>query len=84
MFGIVNLQCDAHVCIEIGQGSCRSDRPFYLFFFLSSLVLEIWSFTAYFSGKRRSLLHRNTVQGSFFPLQSDSKKTLRKNVPKSA
>ena len=49
-----------------------------------SLVLEIWSFTAYFSGKRRSLLHRNTAQGSFSPLQSYSKKTLRKNVPKCA
>ena len=31
-----------------------------------------------------SLLHPNTVQGSFLPLQSYSKKTLRKNVPKSA
>ena len=28
--------------------------------------------------------HPNTAQGSFFPLQSYSKKTLRKNVPKSA
>ena len=46
----------------------------------SSLVLEIWSFTVYFSGKRRSLLHRNTAQGSFSPLQSYSKKTLRKTV----
>ena len=26
----------------------------------------------------------NTAQGSFFPLESYSKKTLRKNVPKSA
>ena len=34
--------------------------------------------------KRRSLLHPNTAQGSFFPLESYSKKTLRKNVPKSA
>ena len=50
----------------------------------SSLLLDIWSFAVYFSGKRRSLLHPNTVQGSFFPLQSYSKKTLRKNVPKSA
>ena len=50
----------------------------------SSLVSEIWSFTIYFSGKRRSLLHPNTAQGSFFPLESYSKKTLRKNVPKSA
>ena len=32
----------------------------------------------------RSLLHPNTAQGSFFPLESYSKKTLRKNVPKSA
>ena len=32
--------------------------------------------------RRRSLLHPNTAQGSFFPLQSYSKKTLRKNVPK--
>ena len=30
------------------------------------------------------LLHPNTAQGSFFPLESYSKKTLRKNVPKSA
>ena len=49
-----------------------------------SLVLEIWFFNVYFSGKRRSLLHPNTAQGSFFPLESYSKKTLRKNVPKSA
>ena len=34
--------------------------------------------------KKRSLLHPNTAQGSFFPLQSYSKKTLRKNVPKNA
>ena len=34
--------------------------------------------------KGRSLLHPNTAQGSFFPLQYYSKKTLRKNVPKSA
>ena len=56
---------------------CNNDRLF------SSLVLEIWSFTVYFSGKRRSLLHPNMAQGSFFPLQSYSKKTLRKNVLKS-
>ena len=30
------------------------------------------------------LLHQNRAQGSFFPLQSYSKKTLRKNVPKTA
>ena len=52
--------------------------------FFSRLVLEIWSFTVYFSGKRQSLLHPNTAQGSFYPLQAYSKKTLRKNVPKSA
>ena len=51
----------------------------------SGFVLEIWSFTVYFSGKRRSLLHPNTAQDSFFPLQSlYSKKNSRKNVPKSA
>ena len=38
----------------------------------------------FFSGKRRSLLHQNTARGSFCPLESYSKKTLRKNVPKSA
>ena len=43
-----------------------------------SLVLEIRSFTVYFSGKWLSLLHQNTAQGSFFPLQSFSTKTLRK------
>ena len=31
--------------------------------------------------KKRSLLHPNTAQGSFFPLQSDSKKTLKKKCP---
>ena len=41
-------------------------------------------FHCIFLGKRRSLLHQNTAQGSFFPLQSYSKKTLRKNVPKNA
>ena len=33
---------------------------------------------------RGPLLHPNMAQGSFVPLQSYSKKTLRKNVPKSA
>ena len=41
-------------------------------------------FTVFFSGKRRSPLHQNTAQGSFCPLQSYSKKTFRKNFPKSA
>ena len=53
-------------------------------FFWFSLRKLIWSSTLFFSGKRRSLLHPNTAQGPFFPLQSYSKKTLRKNVPKSA
>ena len=48
------------------------------------LVLEIWSFTVYFSRKRRSLLHPNKAQRSFFPLPSYSKETLRKNAPKGA
>ena len=48
------------------------------------LVLVLWSFPVYFSGKRRSLLHPNTVQRSFFPLQSYYGKTLRKNAPKGA
>ena len=29
-------------------------------------------------------IHQNTAQGSLFPLQSYSKKTLRKNVPANA
>ena len=36
------------------------------------------NFTECFSGKRRSLLHLNTAQRSFFPLQSFSRKTSRK------
>ena len=36
------------------------------------------NFTVCFSGKRRSLLHLNTAQRSFFPLQSFSRKTSRK------
>ena len=42
------------------------------------------NFTVYFSGKRRSLLHLNTAQRSFFPLQSFSRKTSRKIGSKSA
>ena len=41
-------------------------------------------FHCIFLGKRRSLLHQNTAQGSFFHLQFYSKKTLSKNVRKSA
>ena len=48
------------------------------------LVLVSWSFTVYFSRKRRSLSHPNAAQGSFFPLQSYYRKTLRKNAPKGA
>ena len=33
---------------------------------------------------RGPLLHPNTAQGSFSPLQSYPKKTVRKNVPNSA
>ena len=51
---------------------------------LGVLVLEIWSFTVSFSGKRRSLLHPKTAKRSFFPLHSYSKKTLRKSAQKSA
>ena len=41
-------------------------------------------FIEYFSGKRSSLLHPNTAQRSFFPLQSYSKKPLRKKAAKGA
>ena len=33
---------------------------------VSSLVLEIWSFTVYFWGKRRSLLHPEPFYGDLF------------------
>ena len=46
------------------------------------ISVVFFRFAVYFSLKRRSLLHPNTVQGYFFPLQSYPKKTL--NVPKSA
>ena len=64
--------------------SSSAFRDIFSFLSTCSLVLELWSFTVYFSGKRRSLSHQNTGQGSFFPLQSYSKKTVRKNVPNSA
>ena len=51
-------------------------------FFWSSIRNMV--FHCIFLGKRRSLLHQNTAQGSFFPLQSYSKKTLIKNVRKCA
>ena len=39
---------------------------------------------AYFRNFKVSLLHQNTVQRSFFPIQSYSKNTLGKNAPKGA
>ena len=42
------------------------------------------NFSVFFSGKRQSLLHPNTAQRSFAPLQSFSRKTERKIGPKSA
>ena len=56
---------------------CNNDRLFLVQYQKYGLSLYISR------EKRRSLLHPNTAQGSFFPLQSYSKKTLRKNVPKS-
>ena len=41
------------------------------------------NFNVYFSGKRRSLLHPNTAQRSFFPLQSFSRK-LKEKVARKA
>ena len=41
-------------------------------------VLEMWSFTVYFTVNRRSLIHPIPAQGSLFPLESYSKKTLKK------
>ena len=38
------------------------------------IVLEIWSFSVYFLGKRQSVLHPNPAQGSLFQLQSYPKK----------
>ena len=51
---------------------------------LSIRNMVFQTYTVYFWGKRRSSLHPNTAQRSFFPLKSYSKKTLRKNVPKGA
>ena len=45
---------------------------------LYSLSIRNMAFTLNFSGKRWSLLHPNTAQRSFFPLQSYSKKMPRK------
>ena len=41
------------------------------------------NFNVNFSGKRWLLLHRNTAQRSFFPIQSFSRKTYRKIGPQS-
>ena len=41
------------------------------------------NFNVYFSGKRRSLVHSNMAQRSFFPLQSLSRETYEKIGPKS-
>ena len=40
------------------------------------------NFNVYFSAKRRSLLHPNTAQRSFFPLQSFSRKLKEKSARK--
>ena len=40
------------------------------------------NFNVYFSAKRRSLLHPNTAQRSFFPLQSFSRKLKEKPARK--
>ena len=42
------------------------------------------NFNVYFSGKRRSLLHPNTEQRSFFPITIFSLENLKKIGPKSA
>ena len=50
---------------------------------LYSLSIRIWAFTVYFSGKRRSLLHPNKAQRSFFPFYNlILRKIFRKNAPK--
>ena len=46
--------------------------------YLRALFGQKENFTVYFSRKRRLLLHPNTAQRSFFPLQSFSRKTLRR------
>ena len=52
--------------------------------YLRALLGQKGNFTVYFSGKRRSLFHPNTTQRSFFPLQSFSTKTLRKELARKA
>ena len=46
-----------------------------------SVIIQREATKQYDSVERRSLLHPNTAQGSVFPLQSYSKKTLRKKCP---
>ena len=41
-------------------------------------VLEMWSFTGYYTVNRRSLIHPIPAQRSLFPLESYCKKTLKK------
>ena len=53
---------------------CNNDR----------LFPEKYTVKDHISNTKLEVLHPNTAEGSFFPLQSYSKKTLRKNVPKSA
>ena len=51
---------------------------------LRALFRRQENFNVNFSGKRRSLLHRNTAQRSFFPIQCFSRKTWRKIGPQRA
>ena len=50
--------------------------------YLLALFGQKENFTVYFSAKRRSLLHPNTAQRSFFPLQSFSRKLKEKSARK--
>ena len=51
--------------------------------YLRALFGQKENINVYFSGKRRSLLHPNTAQRSFSPLQSYYRKTLGK-MPRKA
>ena len=48
------------------------------------LVLEIWAFTVYFSGERRSLLHPNKAQRSFFPFYNLNLRKFLEKMPRKA
>ena len=50
--------------------------------YLQALFGQKENFNVYFLGKRRSSLHPNTAQRSFFPLQSFSGKTKEKMARK--